>query len=164
MSKLKIIILLITLVVLAFCEENMTISNEADTNTPIDENPTKEPVSNEHVSENDERDQFTAYAQKLTTEMIGTATEIPKAKFREFMRMLMTRGEKLEQTEEEFYFEMVDKIVEKVPETIQTSELGKYIDQDYLMNILNDIIKEKYGEEGLSDFMQNSQEPEKPDL
>ena len=161
MSRIKIILLLLCFITLSFCEESLSITNETDAESNKSEDKVKEPPINEQTEE-EEREQYTLFSKKVMADMIGTDSHITKEKFRQFMLKLITRGESLESTELEFYNEMVEKIVSKVPETIEVSELSKYIDQDYLMGALNDLIKEKYGEDALNDFNQNTEE--KPDL
>jgi hypothetical protein len=143
---------------MTYCEENVTITEEVNTNQTIDTNHTNTTETADHeLSEEEEKEQFAAFARKIMDEMVGNETHVPRDRFKVFLRKLITRGEPLDTSEEEFYNEMVDKIVERVPETIDSKEISKYIDQDYLMNILNDLIKEKYGEEALGDFQRNAE-------
>ena len=199
MSKIKILLILLALVVFAYCEENLTISSEIKTKQSVNEDlenltisseiKTKQSVdedqenlkisseikTNQSIDEaqseptdEEDKEQFASFAKKLMEEMgVGDGSKdvlIPREKFKVFLKKLITKDEKLDASEEEFYNEMVDKIVEKVPEEINSKEINKYIDQEYLMNILNDIIKEKYGEEALNDFNQGADSDQHPEL
>ena len=115
------------------------------------------------VNDEDDKEQFELHAKKLMDEMIGNSTQIPREKFRVFLTNLITRGEKLDANEEEFYKEMVEKIVSKVPDFLDSKEITKYIDQNYLSEILNEVIREKYGDEALQDFAQGDNNQDIPE-
>jgi hypothetical protein len=140
---------------MTYCEENVTITEEVNSNQTNHTNTTES--ANHELSEDEEKEQYAAFARKIMDEMVGNETQIPREKFKVFLRKLITRDENLDTSEEEFYNEMVDKIVERVPETIDSKEISKYIDQEYLMTILNELIKEKYGEEALGDFQKSAE-------
>jgi len=121
--------------------------DEIDNEHKIDEKYTND---DENMVEDD-------IAQKFISEMgLDKPGKITKAQYKELLMKIFTKGEKIEDNEELFYKELIEKISSSTPEEFDTSELSKYIDQEKFISILDDLIKSKYGENVLNDFKNSS--------
>jgi len=146
--KSSISVLLAIMFVASVCEENLTV---VDSNVNETESTSQE--SNVTYEKDAEALEFDNYSRKLLDEMgINKEKEISRERFTQFLTRLITRDEKLEPHEQDLYVELIQRVVAKAPETIQVSEISKYIQQDQMVTSLNELIRERYGEEALQQF------------
>ncbi len=146
--KSSISVLLAIMFVASVCEENLTV---VDSNVNETESTSQE--SNVTYEKDAEALVFDNYSRKLLDEMgINKEKEISRERFTQFLTRLITRDEKLEPHEQDLYVELIQRVVAKAPETIQVSEISKYIQQDQMVTSLNELIRERYGEEALQQF------------
>ena len=151
--KSLFLILIVILTVSIKCEENMTIV-DSNVNEVTFTNSTNE-GSNTTPDVEAERLEFDNFSKTLLQQMgINQEKEISKERFKEFLTRLLTRDEKLEAHELELYNELIKRVTNKTPETIEVSNISKYIEQEELVNSLNELIRERYGEEALQQFNQ----------
>jgi hypothetical protein len=146
--KSSISVILAIMFVASVCEENLTV---VDSNVNETESTSQE--SNVTSEKDAEALEFDNYSRKLLDEMgINKEKEISRERFTQFLTRLITRDEKLEPHEQDLYVELIQRVVAKAPETIQVSEISKYIQQDQMVTSLNELIRERYGEEALQQF------------
>jgi len=146
--KSSILVILALMFVSSFCEENSTL---VDSNVNETESTNNE--SNITSQRETEAIEFDNYSKQLLEEMgINKEKEISRERFKHYLTRLITRDEKLENHEQELYVELIQRVVAKAPETIQVSEISKYIQQDKMVTSLNELIRERYGEEALQQF------------
>ena len=125
---------------------DLNVANETEVNP--------ESYSSEEVlSQEDEAEK---YVKEFGFDRPGTI--ITLAMYKEFLKKMFTRGEKIESADEIFFNELIEKICETVPKEFDSKDLSKYIDQEHFSKILDELVSSKYGQDILEKFKSDSEE------
>ena len=89
---------------------------------------------------------------------------ITKENFKKFLFRLITKDEQIDESETEFYYEVIDKIAKNMTEEIDHTELHQHIEHNKFVEALDSVIGEKYGENVLKEVQSPESENDKAEL
>jgi hypothetical protein len=112
----------------------------------------KEEEAIAHMEDNDK------FTEKLITEMGLNQGKITKDKLKSFLLRLITKDEEIEDSEKEFYGEVIEKICKDISDEFDHTELHKHIDHSNFVRAIDSVIAEKYGQDVLNKIHDEARE------
>jgi hypothetical protein len=126
-------------------EDDLTHSSNDSDNAKVNEIDNN--IDNEHHDDDKKDPLNNEFAKKIVEDMKLSEKEfINKVEFREFLKRLITRDNP-NKGNPHFYDGVLDKYMKTVPEEVKHSELMNYIDYTKFVGIIEEVIREQYGEQ-----------------
>ena len=183
MIKFIFIFIFVTLINLCVSELSSISENQAnlENQTNSQENPQKNDLHltnntdnishTQNISELKKEEEILAHAEdneaftsKLLNEMGLNQGTISKENFKKFMYRLITKDEIIEESETEFYNEVIAKISKNITSDIELKDLHYYIEHNRFVEALDEVVAEKYGQDVLNEVQTVEGEEHKTDL
>ena len=120
---MKVIILIVKIFLLL----EMMSQSEVSSDLKVEDH--SEYLKNSEINSSEEKFSSSEEAEKYVKEMgLGQAgTLITLANYKEFLMKLFTKGKKVQQIDEDFFKELIEKICLDVPQKFYAKDLKKYL-------------------------------------
>jgi hypothetical protein len=104
----------------------------------------KEEEAIAHMEDNEK------FTEKLISEMGLNQGNISKDKLKNFLLRLITKDEDIDDSEKEFYGEVIERISKDIADEFDHTDLHKYIDHSNFVRAIDSVIADKYGQDVLN--------------